>query len=63
MAQENEMDVSQLVAPSSSATVHRTISRVITYSRSYTTKYGDAVIYAIYFTVAWLITRTNMEVL
>ena len=56
---------------------HRIISRVITYSRSYTTKYGDAVIYAVYFTnkygntviyavyftVAWLITRTNMEVL
>ena len=63
IAQENEMDVSQLVAPSSSATVHGLYWHCFTYSRPYMTKYGDAVIYAVYFTMAWSIAQTNMEVL
>ena len=28
----------------------------------YITKYGNAVIYAIYFIMSWIITRSNMEV-
>ena len=74
MAQENEMDVSQLVAPSSSATVHGVFVDQIwrrcnlhhLFHRGLvnnTNKYGSTVIYAVYFTMAWSITRTNMKVL